>query len=128
MVPRGGIGPAGAPGVRTRRSAFGKRRVRLFSRLDEGMMNEIAQLGNGRYFQATPGGSELDALLAEIDSLQRTQLESRTEVKMIERYQGFLFLAILALVLAELIPDRVHTTESRKRLSVNGKRLSVGPN
>lgn len=98
----------------------------VLSKLDEGMMNEIAQLGNGRYFQATPGGSELDALLAEIDNLQRTQLQSRTDIKMIERFQGFLFLAILALVAAELIPDRIAV--SRKRLSVVGKRLSVNGN
>lgn len=97
----------------------------VLSKLDEGMMNEIAQIGHGRYFQATAGGSELDALLAEIDTLQRTQLESRSETKMIERYQGFLFLAILAFVSAELIPDRLRRTVIRKRSSVIGKPKTV---
>lgn len=100
----------------------------VFSHLDENVMSEIAKLGHGRYFQATPGGSELDALLAEIDNLQRTQLESRSEVKMIERYQGFLFLAILALVLAELIPDRLRQSNRSKQLSVNSKQFPVGSN
>ncbi|HRQ37041.1 MAG TPA: VWA domain-containing protein [Chloroflexota bacterium] len=96
----------------------------VLSRLDEGLMQELATVGHGRYFQASPGGSELDALLAEIDGLQRTQLANRTETKMIERYQGFLFLAILALVVAELIPDR---SVSRKPLSVfrHGSRITA---
>jgi len=87
----------------------------VISRLEGNTMQEIAQIGHGRYFPASADGSELDALLSEIDGLQRAQLANRTESKMIERYQGFLVLAILALVLAELIPDRV----------VIGKRLSV---
>lgn len=87
----------------------------VLSRLDEGLMQELATVGHGRYFQASADGSELDALLAEIDTLQRTQLANRTETKMIERYQGFLFLALLALVVAELIPDR---SVSREPLSV----------
>lgn len=93
----------------------------VISKLEGGMMEEIAQIGNGRYFQATPGGSEIDALLAEIDNLQRTQLATRSEVKMIERYQGFLFIAILVLVMAELIPDRLAAV-SRKPYSVFRKR------
>ncbi len=96
----------------------------VISRLESGTLEEIARIGHGRYFQATPGGSELDALLAEIDGLQRAQLANRTETKMIERYQGFLFLALLALVVAELIPDRI---VSRKPLSVfrHGSRLTA---
>lgn len=94
----------------------------VMSKLDEGLMQELATVGHGRYFQATPGGSELDALLAEIDGLQRAQLANRTETKMIERYQGFLFLALLALVVAELIPDRI---VNRNPLSVNRNPLSV---
>jgi Ca-activated chloride channel family protein len=96
----------------------------VISRLESGTLEEIAGIGHGRYFQASADGSELDALLAEIDTLQRTQLANRAETKMIERYQGFLFLAILALVLAELIPDRI---VNRKPLSVfrRGSRVTA---
>ena len=51
-------------------------------------------------------GRELDQLLGEIDNLQQAQLQSRFEVQHIERFQIFLGLAIAALVLGELIPDR----------------------
>lgn len=84
------------------------------SRLDETVLQELAQIGNGRYFQASADGSELDALLTEIDHLQRTQLGSRTDVTYIERYQGFLLLAIALLIAAELIPDRIRQQRQRR--------------
>jgi hypothetical protein len=77
------------------------------SRLDQNVLQTVADAGNGRYYQATPAGDELDSLLAEIDDLQRTQLQSRTEVRQIERFQIFVALAIVALMLVELMPDRV---------------------
>lgn len=79
------------------------------SRLNQESLQAIAQAGNGRYYQATPAGDELDSLLAEIDDLQRAQLLTRTEVRHIERFQIFLALAIGALLLAEMMPDRVRS-------------------
>jgi Ca-activated chloride channel family protein len=79
----------------------------VLSQLDEKMLKEIAQTGHGRYYRATADGRELDNLLAEIDNLQRAQLQSRFETRHIERYQIFLGLALLALVVSEMIPDRL---------------------
>ena len=87
----------------------------ILSQLDESSLMRIAQAGNGSYYQATAGGQELDQLLAEIDNLQRAQLQSRFETRHIERYQIFLGLAILALVLGELIPDRLSENLNRNR-------------
>jgi Ca-activated chloride channel family protein len=78
----------------------------VISRLDEAGLKEIAQTGNGRYFHATPDGRELDELLVEISDLQRAQLDSRLETRRIERYQIFLGLGLMALIAAELLPDR----------------------
>lgn len=78
----------------------------VLSKLDEATLQQIAQTGNGRYFQATAAGSELDQLLNEIDDLQKATLESRFETRRIERYQIFLAIGLLALVLAEFIPER----------------------
>ena len=57
--------------------------------------------------RATAGGGEFDALLDEIDTLQTAQLQSRLETRQIERFQIFLALTLLALVIAEFIPDRI---------------------
>lgn len=79
----------------------------VLSRLDENTLQAIAATGGGKYYRATATGNELDALLDEIDTLQTAQLQSRLETRQIERFQIFLALALLALVAAEFIPDRI---------------------
>ena len=79
----------------------------VLSKLDEGTLKAIAQTGNGRYYRAAADGRELDILLGEIDNLQKAQLQSRFEIRHIERFQLFLGLALLALVISEMIPDRL---------------------
>ena len=79
----------------------------VLSRLDEGTLQEIAQIGRGRYFRAAADGSELDAMVAELNDLQAAQLESRFETTKIERFQIFLAASVLALILAEMIPAQM---------------------
>ena len=78
----------------------------VLSQLDESSLQAIASTGNGNYYRATADGRELDSLLAEIDSLQQAQLQSRFETHYIERFQIFLALAVVALVIGEFIPER----------------------
>ncbi len=78
----------------------------VLSQLDESTLQSIAQTGNGKYYRATAAGRELDSLLAEINGLQQAQLQSRFETRYIERFQIFLALALVALIVAELIPER----------------------
>ena len=86
----------------------------VLSRLDEKTLQSVAQTGNGKYYRATADGRELDSLLGEIDDLQRTQLQTRFETTYIERFQIFLALALAALIVAELIPDRKATVNSQQ--------------
>jgi Ca-activated chloride channel homolog len=85
----------------------------VISRMDETTLQKIAETGGGHYYRATADGGELASLLAEIGGLQKAQLQSRQAVRLIERYQIFLALAFAALVLAELIPDRVRQRATR---------------
>ncbi len=78
----------------------------VLSSLDETTLMTLAQTGNGKYYRASADGAELDALLAEIDGLQEAQLQTRFETRYIERFQIFLALAVAAMILSELIPDR----------------------
>lgn len=78
----------------------------VLSRLDEQTLQAVAEATDGAYYRATADGRELDSLLGQIDQLQREQLQSRFETTYIERYPIFLTLAVVALLLAELIPDR----------------------
>ncbi|MBE2221630.1 MAG: VWA domain-containing protein [Anaerolineae bacterium] len=86
----------------------------VLSKLDETTLQEIAQIGGGQYYRAAADASELDSLLAELDTLQKAKLESRFDTRMIERFQGFLLAALVVLVIAEMIPDRVRRTKIKE--------------
>ena len=79
----------------------------ILSKLDEVVLQQIALETKGQYFRSTSSGREVDALVAEISKLETTQLESRFETRRVERFQGFLLVALAALIARELIPDRV---------------------
>jgi Ca-activated chloride channel family protein len=89
----------------------------VLSRLDEATLQEIAQIGHGRYFRAAADGSELDTLVIELNDLQAAQLESRFETTKIERFQIFLAGAVLALIVTELIPTQVQVKSGREESS-----------
>ncbi len=79
----------------------------VLTKLDEATLKQIAKIGDGQYFHATASGAELDALLNDLNALQKSKLESQFETWGIERFQGFLLIALIALIAGELIPDRV---------------------
>jgi Ca-activated chloride channel family protein len=87
----------------------------VISRMDETTLQAIAETAGGQYYRATADGRELASLLAQIGGLQRAQMQSRQTVQMIERYQIFLALAFLALVAAQLVPDRVKERTPREQ-------------
>ena len=78
----------------------------IVSRIDEIALQQIAESGGGRYFR----GSELGAMAAlagEIQSFQDRSLQSEFSQRKVERFQLFLLAGALALVLAELLADRL---------------------
>jgi Ca-activated chloride channel family protein len=79
----------------------------VLTRLDETSLQQIALITDGRYFRAVPDGREIGFLANAISELQTSELESRFETRRVERFQWFLGIAILALVVIELIPERV---------------------
>ena len=83
----------------------------ILTHLDETVLQEIALLTNGRYFRAAPDGREVGFLVDSLGELQTTELEGRFETRGIERFQIFLFFAIISLVVAELIPDRLSSAK-----------------
>lgn len=100
----------------------------VLSQLDESTLQEIADTGHGRYYRAGADGRELDSLLAEIDQLQKAQLQTRYETRFIERYQIFLLIALVALILSEFIPDRLGDQRLMPWISkITRKSRSNGP-
>jgi Ca-activated chloride channel family protein len=81
----------------------------VLSRLDEDTLKEIARAGRGQYFRAGGNPTAADALASELSALDKVSIESEFETRRIERFQIFLAAALVALVAAELVPDRVKT-------------------
>ncbi len=96
----------------------------VLSRLDETTLQQIALTTNGRYFRAAADGREVGFLADAIGQLQTGELESRFETRGIERFQGFLGLAVVALIIIELIPDRLKQ-KSPKPETGPGKAFNV---
>ena len=90
----------------------------VLSRLDEETLQTIATIGNGQYYRASASGTELDALVAELKQLQQGEIGSQLEVRRIERYQIFLALSLVLLVISMLIPDRVSHRKMAQRRNV----------
>jgi Ca-activated chloride channel family protein len=81
----------------------------VLSKLDEITLERIAQIGHGQYYRASASGSELDALASELNRLQKAELSTQFETRGIERFQSFLLVALAALMMIELIPDRLRS-------------------
>ena len=79
----------------------------VLTRLDETTLQEVASIGGGQYYRATPTGAELDDLLAELNQLQKGEIGTQIETRQIERFQIPLALALMTLVISFLIPDRL---------------------
>ena len=79
----------------------------VLSKLDEVTLQAIARDGGGAYYRSSADGSSIDALLDDFDSLEQDAIAQEVETRRIERFQVFLMAALVALVLSELVPDRV---------------------
>ena len=96
----------------------------VLSKLDEATLQQLADIGQGRYFHAANDGSELPALVTELNTLQKGDLSIQTERWNIERFQIFLAVGLITLLAAELIPDRIRRRNNEKRTAMGSHWLS----
>jgi Ca-activated chloride channel family protein len=96
----------------------------VLSKLDEATLQQVAEIGGGSYTHAGAGG-DLSALTAELDGLQKSALSTQVETWGIERYQLVLWVALLALLLHEFIPDRLRQKITRR--AAMGKQATQTP-
>lgn len=86
----------------------------VLSRLDESTLRDIARETGGRYFRATGGQSELDALVEEVTAGENRELDAQQFTQFEEQYQIFLGLALVMLVVETVITDRRRVVEEWK--------------
>lgn len=80
------------------------------SKLDVENLRQIANASGGRFYQATLEQNELEAILNDIQGLERRELKARTTAHLEDRFQIFVLLALICLVIEALIPERARET------------------
>ena len=74
--------------------------------IDETLLTEIADITDGEYFRATDSGA-LEQIYQKIDSLEKTQAESRSVMIPQPLFRWPLGLALLLLLVLGLFPDGI---------------------
>ncbi|HAL46927.1 MAG: VWA domain-containing protein [SAR202 cluster bacterium] len=105
-TPQGG--PIPEPGTSNGATRYKSNRdgQTVLSSLNEEILRQIADAGDGFYFRTVGDRSAAAAIAREIASLEKGTIESEIETTRIERFQIFLLIALTALVAFELVPDR----------------------
>jgi Ca-activated chloride channel family protein len=78
----------------------------VVSRLDETTLQKIALTTGGKYYHATSGEMELEKIYNEISKMEKKELEGKLMTQYEDRYQIFLFLAIVCLTVEFLLSER----------------------
>ena len=93
-----GAGSRGTARVPVNDPLGGRRYVNMRVDLDEPTLQAIADITGGRYFRATDRES-LEAVYAEIDALETTEIQVENFTRYAERFPPLLSAALLLLLL-----------------------------
>ncbi|TWI96253.1 Ca-activated chloride channel family protein [Mucilaginibacter frigoritolerans] len=88
----------------------------VVSKLDENMGKEIAAAGNGTYVRATNANSGLNIVMDQINKVQRKTIDSKSFKDYEDRFQFFLAIAFVLLIIEFFISNR-------KSLRLSGLKL-----
>jgi len=85
----------------------------VITKLNENMLQQIALAGNGSYTRANNARSGLEYIFGEINKIEKSEIEARVFTDYENRFQVFIGLAILFLVLEILIASRKSKWETK---------------
>lgn len=103
-----GVGTRGTAQVPVQ-TAFGVQYVDQEVKIDEELMQQIAEMTGGKYFRATNKKS-LEAIYEEIDQMEKTILDVREYTKKTEEYLPFAIAATLLLLLEVVLRNTILRT------------------
>jgi Ca-activated chloride channel family protein len=76
------------------------------TRMNPDMLNKIATAGGGKYYAATGGAVGLSRLYADLNKLQKAEIETQVYSEYDDQYSYFVAFAILLLIVELLILER----------------------
>jgi Ca-activated chloride channel family protein len=87
----------------------------VITKLNDKLLSEIAATGHGMYVRANNAQAGLKMIFQELDKLEKQKIESKTYSDYEDRFQYFLAVAILLLVIEIMMADRKsHLSEKLK--------------
>ena len=89
------------------------------SKLNEELLNEIADVGGGKYYSILEGDKIIENIAGQLEKIEKREVEQRSFTHYDSFFQYFLFLAILALILTFII------TDSKLRMNGIKKTLTI---
>jgi Ca-activated chloride channel family protein len=93
----------------------------VITKLNEQMLQEIAAAGNGTYVRASNANAGLGIILDEIDKMEKLELGSKTFKSYEDRFQVFLLIGLLFLLLEFFLSNRKSTLLAKINLFGNDK-------
>ncbi len=78
----------------------------VITKLDESMLRQIAAAGNGSYVRANNTSTGLKKIFKDISKIQKKEIETKQFTNYRHRFQIYLFIAVLLLILEILISNR----------------------
>jgi len=76
------------------------------SRLNVDMLKDLAEAGDGKFFQLTSGTREIENILNELNSMEKKEFEDRVFTDYEDQYQWLLGPALLLLILNLFLSER----------------------
>ena len=76
------------------------------TKLEQLTLEKIALQTNGKYYNATPAEMELGKIYDEIDKMEKKELASRIFSQYEDRFQYFLSIGLILLIIDILLPER----------------------
>jgi len=77
----------------------------VMSKMDEALLSQIAAQTGGEYFRADGGSVDVTRLVDALSGLEKRKTSSRLNRQLEDRYQYFLFLGLLLLLIEYFIPE-----------------------
>ncbi len=97
-----------------------KKNTTVITKLNEDMLRQIAAAGGGAYARANNASSGLKRIFDDINEIDKKEIETRQFTDYEDRFQIFLGIAILMLIIELLIADR--KTRWTKKFDFFGKK------
>ncbi len=98
--------PAGAPVPSLKGYLQDRKGSVVLSRLNEGLLSEIALAAGGGYYRGTSGEDELDKIYRKIFGMEKTELSAKQYTDYEDRFQFFAAAALLCLMLEIFVSEK----------------------